>query len=376
MKKIILIILIALLGFGIFYFFYLRGEDGLKNETQNTDLPGSSEAKNNTSNTVAGKNEPLRYKKLADDVFSYFLREDGVYEIKNDGKIYLLQGTLEPQEISDYRINNLYEIKTSPDNNYLLASYRDNNDYKFPYFDVKKKIWIPLPDETISADLSPSSKELAYIIERNSGNVLFVKDLIKNQTREIAKINLSEVDLKWMDTSRILFTEKESRTVASRVWVFNLKTKDLQALNANGEKRLTMSWFDNNNFGLKFSEKDQKGVISFINKDVAEISVESISTLPSKCTYLGEKKMVCGVFKEIPAGVFLPDDYMKRKFYSDDDLYLWNPSMGTKSIIKTGIADQVDFDQLSATGTKLYFINRIDKALYQLDIAQELGPRP
>ena len=375
MKKALLMILALLILLGWFYFFYLRGSKELQNQAQNTDLPGSSGAKNNTSGAITKKNDTLKYKKLADDIFSYFIREDGIYEVKNDGKIYLQEGTLEPQPISDYQIDNLSETKASPDNNYLLASYKDNNGYKFPYFDLKKRIWTPLPDGIISADFSPASKEIAYLLEKESGNILYIKDLVKNKTSEITKLNLSEVELKWIDTQRILFIEKESRNVASRVWVYDLKTKDFQALNANGEKRLTISWFDNNNFGLKFSEKDQKGVISFINKDVAEISVESISTLPSKCAYLGDKKMACGVFREIPAGVFLPDDYIKRKFYSDDDLYLWNPSTGIKNIIKTGITNQTDFSQLSATGTKMYFVNRVDKALYELNIVEAISAK-
>ncbi len=373
MKKIILIVLIFIVLFGGFYFFYMRGGEVLNNETQNNNLPGSSTTQNNKPNSNTTKTTTSKYKKIAGDVFAYSIKDDGVYYVRNDGKIYFLEGSLDPQEISNYGIDNLSEIKISSDNSYLLASYRDNNNYKFPYFDFKKREWTPLPDGIISADISPTSKELIYLLEKSSGNVLYIKDLVKNQTKELAKINLSDVDLKWLDAQRIVFMEKESRNIASRIWLFNLKTKELQLINGNGEKRLLVNWFNNNAFALKFSEKDQKGSLSFINKDLIEISQESLSTLPNKCGYLNDKTMLCGVFKEIPAGVFLPDDYMKKSFYSDDDLYLWNPSTGNKKMIPTGIISQIDITQIRATGTKAYFVNRFDNSLYQINIAEYLS---
>jgi hypothetical protein len=109
------------------------------------------------------------------------------------------------------------------------------------------------------------------------------------------------------------------------------------------------------------------GQFSIVNERFAEVAPVVFTTLPQKCGG-GRSVVACFVPQEIPSRGALPDDYLKRKFYSLDNLFLTDTiSLETRKVFsseKEGIPPIDGIHPVFAEG-KVYFINRYDSALYE-----------
>ena len=74
----------------------------------------------------------------------------------------------------------------------------------------------------------------------------------------------------------------------------------------------------------------------------------------------------------MPQNVLLPDDYLKRKVYTEDDFYVWERSGNRLVPLRIKSAAPIDADHLTVMKKKLLFINRYDQKLYQFAMPSSL----
>ena len=92
-------------------------------------------------------------------------------------------------------------------------------------------------------------------------------------------------------------------------------------------------------------------------------------TLVNKCT-IKNNNIYCAVPQEIPTNITLPDDYLKRGYFSSDSFYVATIDKEA-GIIKTKLiyrGEGVDAINLKVRDGYLYFLNRVDGGVYKLKI--------
>ena len=134
------------------------------------------------------------------------------------------------------------------------------------------------------------------------------------------------------------------------------------------ENGLMIKWADDGSVGLKFQRRDNENSLVLMDKNGRVLNIPLFdTTLPVKCA-VDSEKIYCGVPREILPGTILPDDYLKRKIYLNDDILAWDIALNTVERLFDGNNIIIDVDNLSKESGKIFFINRYDRKLYSIDI--------
>lgn len=366
-----------MIALAFWVYFFLFGNNPVPQNgnvaTTTGQLP-NSQNNHNSGNGSTGSVPASLSKKISSalnaPVSGYWFYKGELYYLDLQGRIFKASGNGDDVGISNYQINDILETKTSQTGRFVLVVFRNNLINKFSYFDLEKQKWDILPEGVVAADFNPKTNEVALINESNGKLFLFVKDLEKNKIRQVAKLNFQDVNMAWVSQDKILLTEKSSTNIKSAVWSYNLKTKTL-ADEVNSELGLDNKLFVSSNSSLRFKSNSDAGELALIS-NAGSYSSAPFLTLPSKCLALSANDILCAAFKTIPNGLQLPDDYLKRAFYSDDEFDLWNLKDSSFKTIKTNYDKKIDAEYLKLKDTNLYFVNRYDNKLYSLDLSAEI----
>ncbi len=205
----------------------------------------------------------------------------------------------------------------------------------------------------------------------NTRKVQFEKDLkiinLKtNKVQQTEKVNLEDVNVAWIKPDEIFIIEKPSILIPSSIWSYNLKNKNLDYVFQN-EPGLMANWSKDGNLVLKFN-----GELSLVNNKTGQVINLPFMTLPNKCAFSNdnEEKIYCAVPKTIPSSVTLPDDYLKNKFYSQDQIISLtvNPTKMQIILDQTDDLKKLDAVDLMVINDDLYFTNRYDNKIYKIDL--------
>ena len=125
----------------------------------------------------------------------------------------------------------------------------------------------------------------------------------------------------------------------------------VSSLKSNNEKTITL------------------GLLS-INSEYHDLG---IPTMVSKCVWSSDSKTIYYALPgDIPSGAILPNDYVDKKFMTQDTFWKMDVATGKKERIieATDISGKYDSTNLflSAKNENLYFINRIDGKLYKIEM--------
>ena len=96
-----------------------------------------------------------------------------------------------------------------------------------------------------------------------------------------------------------------------------------------------------------------------------------ISTLPEKC-FMNASKIYCAIMQNysntLPKPI-LPDDYLKKAFYSRDKIYAIDIADNSSELVLSDeLPPAIDAVNLSLNGNNLFFINRYDNRVYNLEL--------
>lgn len=291
-----------------------------------------------------------------------------IFYLSQDGKIFELKEDAKSEAVALDPIENIQTVKSSSDGKRIIIKYGDIISPQFIIFNSETKIFEVLPGNIAAAAFSPDAKKIAYL-DKTSGN-LTVKDLVgaKPQTVKILTISQKDFDLEWTLPEKIILTPKPSAFYPASTWSIDIKKKTITSLGteANG---LIINWAPDGKLGLKFSSRlgGRGGSLYLINEQGLNQAQLDIMTLPEKC-FVSELQIYCGIPNNISNNTVLPDDYLKRQVYFRDSLFQIDVAKNSISEIFDGSDKNIDAINLKLVNNKLFFINRYDNMLYQLEL--------
>ncbi len=243
------------------------------------------------------------------------------YWFNNEGRLYTVKPTGEIVGVTTQQVEGLHEASPSPDGQKVLINFNYPDQPILTIFDFQEESWSPLPKEAIAASWHPqNSKEVAYL----SGEQLRIWDTQNKKSRPVMEILLMDVILEWVAPEEIIVSDRPSAFSSSESWRVNIK-----------------------------------------NKTIVKLENNPLVLLP-KCVSR-ENDTYCAIPKEIAEGAVMPDDYLKKKYLSEDDFYK------NDKIFYESKSELIDAVNLIINNDKLYFINRWDQRIYSLSLPIKEG---
>lgn len=263
--------------------------------------------------------------------------------------------------VSDQGVRNINLIKPSFDGTKVVV----NNSL----FDTKNNTWSALPDSvTVIAWHPQKNDQLAYL--KNDG--LYLLSLATGKGMLLSKFINRDWQLDWPSADTIYLTSRPTSVVAGETWKFDLKTKILTRV-IKDEISPEMLWSPDARWGIKFNTGD---IIDAQSKPLFTLANILSATTPvairEKCV-MSERVLYCAFPQDVREDVVLPDDHLKRKIYTVDDIYavkidLKGHVAQAKLLWSSTPEVYVDATQLSVNDDDLYFINRYDQKLYKVGL--------
>ena len=200
-----------------------------------------------------------------------------------------------------------------------------------------------------------------------------IKDLggAKQKTSKILSFNQKDFNLEWILPQTVVLTSKPSAYSKSSAWSIDIKNKTFKPLSLIDLSGLTINWSvdgrTDGKLGLQFNSggSEAKNFLTLINEKGEKRANLSFLTMPDKC-YFSNPQIYCAVPSEIPEKTVLPDDYLKKAFYSNDFIYQIDIDKNSFTAILNAGNPTIDAVKLRFIDGKLFFINRYDNKLYEL----------
>lgn len=167
----------------------------------------------------------------------------------------------------------------------------------------------------------------------------------------------------------IIIAERPSALVPSFVWKYDPTTRALSTLVA--EERGAMFIRSSNGAFSLSSRTLTDGSISLIYEKTSSQERRPLrfATIPPKCFLEGDRALLyCGVPISLPPRAVMPDDYLQRKFYTDDRIVRINLEDIRVDEIPTETDISLDIYEPRNISGKLVFVNRRDGLIYAIPI--------
>ena len=304
------------------------------------------------------------------ETITYYSANDGtVWQIKADGT--------EKKPIETSKLAGLKKVLWSPDGKKVLTMFEKEGQASFYEYDYETKQ---------GTKLKNSIDNIAW---DNTGVKIFYKyyDAVKKE-RSINSADpsgdnwqkLADVNFKYIyiepipSTSIVSFWNLPDATQESHLQIIGAMGGQLQTIfqgryggdylwSPDGTQALVSSLKSNNEKTITL------GLLS-INSEYHDLG---IPTMVSKCVWSSDSKTIYYALPgDIPSGAILPNDYVDKKFMTQDTFWKMDVATGKKERIieATDISGKYDSTNLflSAKNENLYFINRIDGKLYKIEM--------
>lgn len=169
----------------------------------------------------------------------------------------------------------------------------------------------------------------------------------------------------------VAIAERPSALVPTSVWKYNPATRSLIAI-IDGERGAMFARSENGAFSLS-SRTLADGSLSLIYEKIASKERRPLrfATIPPKCFLENRAVLYCGVPLSIPPRTVMPDDYLKRAFYTDDRLVRIDLEDIRVEEIPTGADAPLDIYEPRRISGKLMFLNRRDGVIYAISLPPE-----
>ncbi len=344
-----------------------------------TNLPITTEKPQQQGEIKTDEKSGATLQKISENpVFDFWVSPDSkdLYYISNDGKVF--GGKNGPDlEISTSKLSALNRIEVSPSSSKILAAFGDPRAPQWAVFGTSDKFWSPLPGNITEATWGKNENQV-FALASNSGVVSIVDmDLSRSpftQKTVFKNLGLQDVRMVYSPLEKLLFFEKPSGLYEGRVFQFDPKTSLVNLVFA-AQKGSYLSFSEDRNWLFKYSSLGgtaifRNNLILFIPEEADADAAVSFATLPSKCNALA-KTLFCFVPNQRPSNIVMPDDYLMGRFHSVDSLHKISLTTGSDTAVfgpGENILGSIDAKNLKVRGEKIYFINRYDSALYELDL--------
>ncbi len=300
-------------------------------------------------------------------------------------------------------IENLASALFSFDGRKVVVSFGLPAARQYSVFDINTKTWQPLPQGIESVAWSPNDLRIAFFSVGDSVANLSTLDLSnpKALPKAILPLHVQDLKVDWPKLDRIILIERGAAGILGSAYAVNLTTKAITAITED-LSGLMLSWSKTVDRGLLFSSgaSERGGYLNIVD-GAGIITGLTITTFPEKCAFFIPRttttsltiatsspkntpkppanslapgtSLVCGIPKNYPQLRIqaLPDAYEKRAVFSVDDFYSIDVATGGLAPVFAQNDYVLDADLVKIFGTKLFFVNRFDKRVYAIELAEK-----
>jgi Tol biopolymer transport system component len=383
-KKIFIIsttLLVAALFFWGIYNFAFKSNSGGTAKSDTNKTPAQSSSTLVKVDIPAVEKEKI-YPISEEAVLAPFLRENTetiAYYSFYDGSASEI--SLEGQNkkvLSSTKLPGLKNIEWSPDGNKVISYFNNNGQSTFFLFDYLTKsgkqlaegmdniVWTNLGDKIIYKFSDAKNGKSSLSIANSDGSNWKNIDSINFKNMKIAPVPATSLISFWNFPNA--FEETQLKTIPlvggeSKV-IFSGKFGTDYLWSPNGEKAL-----------VSFS--DQKGgtdmSLAVINNQGGEFQNLGIPAMVSKCVWSKDGRTVYYALPGgISAGSVMPNDYQDGKVTTQDTFWSVDVATGKKNRIVELDKMKEMYDAanlfLSTENSAIFFVNRIDKKLYRINL--------
>jgi hypothetical protein len=380
-KIILTIILLAVLGW-IIYFVWSKISEPIPSATETEtqgEFPTSTPSLPRDKGVTVTKNGfETTFMKISDReaLFSWTNSADETFYVTEEGYIYLAKEGSDEQ-VSDRALTAINSISVSSDYSKVLIASGSPLAPQFQIFDLLDKMWEPLSEDVFQATWGSSSNEIIAVSKGKTSDNLVSINLEKIPPLYktiLPDFKFLDVSLRFIAPQTLFIIEKPMKGYTGSVWKLDTKTLTLDTIKDKSDS-LWIRWSPENTTAYIFESSNKFNILN--GTTLVSMLPIPFKSLPNKCTQRGSMG-VCFVpqnrFLE-NQDIILPDDYLQKKEYTNDEAMIYNTNSEDFYSVFSGNSNNIPpLDatsiSLSSGGDVISFVNRYDNYVYQAKIKQ------
>jgi len=376
-KLLIALIVLLVLVVGAFaaYNFFLKEEGGLASKTGQTENGYESSYPDSSSRPQASlkvkliSQGPVLGLTADGNKVKYYNKEKGgVFECNLDGS--------DLDRTSSVNLEGLLEVLWSPSKTKVITIFEKNHQLEKYYYDYTTGLAGEIDKNIRWVSWSQTEDKIAYQYYNSitEDNNISTANPDGTSWTNLMQTRMKDLIIEWPKSEIISLRTRASGLAQSLVYTIDQTTNDLEKVIAE-TYGLTILWSPRGD-KILFSETNNQGTnlrLKVLNLDDNSINEVSLVTLTEKCAWSQDNQTIfCAVPKNIPSRAILPDDYWKEKIVFSDDF--WKIDLNTQQaeqIYSPGGGSEIYNVKeilLSPNENYLFFINRSDGSLYNLEL--------
>lgn len=227
-----------------------------------------------------------------------------------------------------------------------------------------------LNSDILEVSLSPDKNKFFSIIKSSDGVVGTIKSFDETKTSQVFTSPFSEWLPQWATEQNIFLTTKPSYLVDGNVFSLNIGTGTLTKIFGDIPGLTTLGNNDGKYilYGASLNNGPKLNIFDIKNHTSIDLNTYG---LPEKCVWSSDNVTVYCAVPNTIVGNEYPDSWYQGLVSFDDFFVKINTSTGSKSTLANSkdetVVDATNLS-LSIKEDKLFFINKKDGTLWQLDI--------
>jgi hypothetical protein len=397
---IIFLVILALIGAGLFLYFnnktinpvpvvnnnFPQGRpgNGFYSTSTNQDRPSTTTT---IDNQYTPSSKILSLRKISQDpiagaaAFSLNGQSYARFTDKATGHTYETDlGQISLARLTNTTIPKIYEAVWSQKGNGVSLRYLNNTETIQTYWakmgqnssSTNDLAGTFLPSNVKQFAVNPAGDKLFYLLDNANGSSGFIADINLVKRSQIFNSTASEWLVSWPKDDNIIFTTKPSYQALGYAYSLNAKTETFTKLFGSIYGLTTLYNGDANN--VLYSESiDQSIKLHAFDSKNKIVTDFSLKTLPEKCVWSQKSKNIvnCAVPQNLPQADY-PDAWYQGAVSFQDQIWRLDAATGDVKLMST-LFEANDFIDatnpiLDPTETYLLFTNKNDFQLWGLTL--------
>ncbi len=430
MKKILIILstilVLALIGFGVFYFFG-NGKEKVANffsdntfgsffdtepQSRNDFIDIPIEVPSETPPSETGPYQAPALRQLSFEPISGYTSYSTTststrIKINSEGQElteeYLATSTVVRfQERATGHIYDVFEFIQAPQKvsnvtqqkiyNTLFSNNKDQFVYQAPTYNYEQvqstlgilsfstTTGVTLEKKDISSSVSDfvfnkNSNKLIYSIKQNGVSAILTSNIDRTNEKTVTTLYFNDFVLDPLNKDDVVLTTKASQTAPGYAYILNTTTGSLTKILGNIPGLLVKVSPDKKYYIYSQSERSRPSLRAYDTENKTT-NILSIDTLPSeKCVFSQKNTSEAYCFGSlIYKSAQYPDDWYKGKIFNEESLYKISLTNGFVSSVYTFEPDKLAFDvmniQIVNKDQFIVFQNKYDLTLWSIDLSK------
>jgi hypothetical protein len=286
-----------------------------------------------------------------------------------------------PQKISNITKQKIYSTQFSSNKDqyiYILPA----SDYEQIQTTYAKLLFststgTTVPENQLSSAVSDfilnkTTNKLIYSVKQNGQSSIYTSNLDRTGEKLIKTLYFNEFLIESINSTNVLITTKASFASPGYSYILNTTTGAFNKIlgNING---LTVKVSADEKYYLYSQSEQNRPSVRLYNKTTGTTSLLTIDTIPSEKCVFSKKDSSAYCFGSIiyKAGEY-PDDWYQGKIFNQETLYKINLENGQTSTVYSFGAENLAFDaaslQLTDKDEFILFQNKNDLTLWSLNL--------